>query len=151
MKGADSEWFLQIPFIFSLSCPIVLSSNTVSNPPRSSPLTTITEAVIYFGASTEPYIAHYLKRHFWWYRCELWAEDIPPHIDVIVALSMDDEIVDSHLVANSLEVQKETAVGGMDNIKVVKLEGHHAKCLYTPSTWSLLTAELKAVEKRKAE
>ena len=115
-----------------------------------SAITKVTEAVIYLGASTEPYIAHYLKRHFWWYRNELWVEDIASDIEVVVMLSMADEIVDSPLVADGIKKQRTMIEGGMTNVKVVELAGHHAKCIYTASTWGLLETELRAAEKRAA-
>ena len=99
------------------------------------------ERVIYYGASTELYIAHYLKRNFWWYRNEMWLEDIPSSIPVSVFLSKSDEIVDCELVARGLRKQREMGEIG-DNVEIIELDGGHARMIAEPSTWRLIRAQL---------
>jgi len=110
----------------------------------------IFEWIIYLGASSELYISHYLKRHFWWYRNELWLEEVPKDIKVIVALSRDDEIVDSPLCEYGLARQKYLGEIG-DNVSVLIFEGGHAMMIAMPATWRRLSSELKAVENGKRE
>jgi len=110
----------------------------------------IFEWIIYLGASSELFISHYLKRHFWWYRNELWLEEVPKSIKVIVALSREDEIVDSPLCEFGLKKQKELGDIG-DNVSLMMFEGGHAMMIAMPATWRQISAELKAVETGKRE
>ena len=53
----------------------------------------ITEWIIYLMASRELTISHTLHRHFWWYNNNLWLEDVPAHIGVVVGIATHDEII----------------------------------------------------------
>jgi len=46
-------------------------------------------------ASSELFTEHYLRRHFAWYNSELWLEDVPNHVQILVALSEKDQIVNA--------------------------------------------------------
>lgn len=50
-------------------------------------------------------LEHYLRRHLAWYNCELWIEDIPDHIKVIISLSGKDTIIDASMVRREIEIQ----------------------------------------------
>ena len=52
----------------------------------------LTEWIIYLMASRELTISHTLHRHFWWYNNNLWLEDVPAHIGVVIGLASGDEI-----------------------------------------------------------
>ncbi|GMH49436.1 hypothetical protein TrVE_jg4484 [Triparma verrucosa] len=106
----------------------------------------ITEVVIWFMASTEQFIAKYLKRDFWWYRNELWVETIPSSINVLIIVSRSDEIVDADLVELGFKKQRE--LGQIkDNIRLKIIEGGHALMIASPSTWKMIREEIAAMEK----
>jgi pimeloyl-ACP methyl ester carboxylesterase len=48
--------------------------------------------------SNELFTEHYLRRHFAWYNSELWLEDLPPDVKVLVCLSEQDQLVSAHKV-----------------------------------------------------
>ena len=51
------------------------------------------EWVIHFAAAREMTISYSLRRHFWWHNNNLWLEDVPSHIGIVVGVSSNDEIV----------------------------------------------------------
>lgn len=55
----------------------------------------LVEWVIYLGASSEVTIANALRRNFWWYKNELWLEDVNLSIGVHVSLAGGDEVCNS--------------------------------------------------------
>jgi pimeloyl-ACP methyl ester carboxylesterase len=57
--------------------------------------TSLVEWVIYLGASSEVTIANALRRNFWWYKNELWLEDVHSSIGVHVSLAGGDEVCNS--------------------------------------------------------
>mmetsp|Transcript_2633 Transcript_2633/g.3950 ORF Transcript_2633/g.3950 Transcript_2633/m.3950 type:complete len:458 (+) Transcript_2633:101-1474(+) len=59
---------------------------------------TLMEWVIYLGAATEITIANTLRRNFWWYKNELWLEDVHHSIGVHVSLAGGDEVCNSNTV-----------------------------------------------------
>ena len=54
---------------------------------------TVMEWVIHIFAAREITISHTLRRNFWWYNNDLWLENIPHHIGVVVGLATGDEII----------------------------------------------------------
>lgn len=52
--------------------------------------------------SNELFIEHYLRRHFAWYNSELWLDDLPPDVKVLVCLSEQDQLVSAHKVQGEL-------------------------------------------------
>ncbi|GMH62944.1 hypothetical protein TL16_g03590 [Triparma laevis f. inornata] len=108
------------------------------------------EVIIWFAASTEQFIAKYLKRDFWWYRNELWVETIPPHINVLIVVSRNDEIVDASLLEYGFKQQRN--LGQIkENVKLKIIDGGHAIMIAMPGTWRMIERELKAMEKVKGE
>ena len=63
----------------------------------------LNEMVIDLFASTEVFVQNFLRRQFFWYRNELWIEDIPPHIKTTIVLSGKDAIVNAAFVKAGIE------------------------------------------------
>ena len=101
---------------------------------------TIMEWAIYLAVSTEITIAHALRRNFWWYKNNLWLEDLDPSIGVHVSLAGGDEVCNSVTVheyvtlCNEQRQQQalraERSEGGLAEISVCYREGHsHAEVM----------------------
>jgi hypothetical protein len=105
-------------------------------------------------AASELFTEYYLRRHFSWYNSELWLEDLPEHLQVIVALSECDEIVNSPNVKLAIEMHTAEHVKDADHLKVVYWKDvGHASCVTSPAKWkdlktSMLKQEL-ALERQK--
>ena len=52
--------------------------------------------------ANEIFTEYYLRRHFAWYNSELWLDDIPPDVKVLVCLSERDQIVATDKVRQEL-------------------------------------------------
>lgn len=63
---------------------------------------TLMQWLLYLGAASELTIAYALRRNFWWYRNQLWLEDLDPTIGVHVSLAGRDEVCDSSVVREYL-------------------------------------------------
>ena len=111
-----------------------------------SKFTKLTEWIIFLAASTEPYIAWYLKRHFWWYRNELWVEDISKDIEISIILSQDDEIVPSTEIYEGINRQREWE--NLEHVTLQNVPGHHGFCIYAFWTWERLAESLALMEKK---
>ena len=72
---------------------------------------------------------------------------MPSNVPVSVFLSRGDEIVDCRLVERGIRAQREMGEIG-DHVKVLELEGGHAKMIVEPGTWRAVRAELRAAKKR---
>jgi pimeloyl-ACP methyl ester carboxylesterase len=66
------------------------------------PPVTLMQWLLYLGAASELTIAYALRRNFWWYRNQLWLEDLDPTIGVHVSLAGRDEVCDSSVVREYL-------------------------------------------------
>lgn len=100
----------------------------------------VNETKIRLVASSEMFIEHYLRRNFAWYNSELWLEDIPRHVGVLVCLAERDEIVNAPKVER--EVRLHNAKVSMDPSygapvrKIVWRDVGHAHCVTNPERWS---------------
>jgi pimeloyl-ACP methyl ester carboxylesterase len=68
------------------------------------PPVTLMQWLLYLGASSELTIAYALRRNFWWYRNQLWLEDLDPTIGVHASLAGRDEVCDSSVVREYLMI-----------------------------------------------
>ena len=81
-------------------------------------------------ASSELFTEYYLRRHFSWYNSELWLEDIPDDVQVLVCISEHDEII------SAPKVKKEIEIHNNPNLRMIHWEGvGHANCVATPESW----------------
>lgn len=89
---------------------------------------TVMQWLLYLAAASELTVATALRRNFWWYRNELWLEDVHPAIGVHVSLAGKDEICHSPLVQEYL-VQ---AIADREKVASERLRGiTHAECEYS--------------------
>ena len=84
--------------------------------------------------ATELRTVHAMRRHFWWYRNILWAEDLPKEMRCSVLCSEHDDISPSDSV---LCYVKQGA--SMVDIDVID-NAHHAQMLFMPSIWRKIVA-----------
>eukprot|EP00571_Detonula_confervacea_P000030 CAMPEP_0172323528 /NCGR_PEP_ID=MMETSP1058-20130122/48960_1 /TAXON_ID=83371 /ORGANISM="Detonula confervacea, Strain CCMP 353" /LENGTH=581 /DNA_ID=CAMNT_0013039549 /DNA_START=13 /DNA_END=1754 /DNA_ORIENTATION=+ len=110
------------------------------------------ETKIRLVASSEMFIEHYLRRNFAWYNAEIWFQDIPHHVRVVVCLAACDEIV------NTPKIEKEIAI---HNSKVSRDKHHgalvehivwrdvgHAHCVTNPDRWGDIHHAMRKIESR---
>lgn len=81
-------------------------------------------------AGSELFTEYYLRRHFSWYNSELWLEDIPKNVQVLVCISEHDEII------SAPKVKKEIEIHNSPNLRMIHWEGvGHANCIAAPESW----------------
>lgn len=91
---------------------------------------------------TELFTEYYLRRNFAWYNSELWLEDIPKSVQVLVCLSEKDQIL------SAPNVKREIESHDLKNLNLIYLEGvDHADCVMNPRSWSQLRNAILAQEK----
>jgi len=91
------------------------------------------ESKIHLVASSELFIEYYLRRNFAWYNSELWLDDIPLDVKVLVCLAKNDEIV------NAKKIEREISRLGKSRSNIQKIvwdEVGHAHCISNPDRWS---------------
>lgn len=91
------------------------------------------ETKIHLVASSELFVEYYLRRNFAWYNSELWLEDIPLDVKVLVCLAKNDEI------ANAKKIERELSRLGKsrNNIQTIVWNAvGHAHCISNPDRWS---------------
>eukprot|EP00816_Leptocylindrus_hargravesii_P013341 CAMPEP_0196814254 /NCGR_PEP_ID=MMETSP1362-20130617/42178_1 /TAXON_ID=163516 /ORGANISM="Leptocylindrus danicus, Strain CCMP1856" /LENGTH=478 /DNA_ID=CAMNT_0042190807 /DNA_START=237 /DNA_END=1673 /DNA_ORIENTATION=- len=66
-------------------------------------VTTSSRLATFLMASTEAYMQYYLRRKFFWYNNEIYLDDIDQQAKALVFLSMKDEILDAHRVAQEVD------------------------------------------------
>jgi pimeloyl-ACP methyl ester carboxylesterase len=79
---------------------------------------------------------YYIRRHFSWYRSELWLDDLPSNVEIFVGLAENDQIV------NGPKVKLEIEIFGSEQLEFAKQttiafwpKALHGDCLYQPSKW----------------
>jgi pimeloyl-ACP methyl ester carboxylesterase len=93
----------------------------------------IHRAKIRLLASSELFTQYYLRRHFSWYNSELWLDDIPPGVQIVVCLAENDEIINASKVKQEVTLHNEHSD---PKIKLVYREGvGHASCLTSARQW----------------
>ncbi|KAJ3212108.1 hypothetical protein HDU67_004066 [Dinochytrium kinnereticum] len=89
------------PIVFALFEPDVAFNFLYRNPGNGFQL------LMWFLASQELYIAHSLRRHFWWYQAILFPEDLPETtVPARVFLSECDQIISCSRVLSHLKEYK---------------------------------------------
>ena len=90
---------------------------------------------------SELFTEYYLRRNFAWYNSELWLEDIPKSIRILVCLSEKDQIL------SAPNVKREVESLDLKEIDLVYWEGvDHADCITNPRTWPQLRELMLAQE-----
>jgi pimeloyl-ACP methyl ester carboxylesterase len=97
-------------------------------------------------AASELFTEYYLRRHFAYYNCELWLEDLPETTAVLVALSEQDEIVNSPKVLQEIQMHSEDHLEtkeDRDRLQVIYWEKvGHASCVSSPVKWKELKEQM---------
>jgi hypothetical protein len=107
-------------------------------------LYTDTNSKIRMVAASELFTEYYLRRHFSWYNCELWLEDLPETTQVLVALSERDEIVNAPKVKEAIQMHSdELGVNEKDRLEVIYWKDvGHASCVTSPTKWKALKSKM---------
>ena len=100
--------------------------------------------------SSELGIQYYLRKHFSWYNSELWLEDIPNNVEVIIFLSGQDDIINACDVKKEIQISIQTRKKAFEmsidtdenkckypNLKLVywPMDGH-GDCILSPKRWA---------------
>jgi len=79
----------------------------------------------------------YIRRHFSWYRSELWLDDLPDNVDFFVGVAEKDQII------NGPKVKREVEIFGDEHPAFARQttvafwpKALHGECLYKPSKWT---------------
>lgn len=108
----------------------VNNSYTEQDRPQFQQSTKFQQKKIQLLASTEISIEYYLRNKFAWFNSELWLEDIPPHINVLILLSGQDCIVPT------AKVKREVIVKNLDHVEMhVWEECEHGDCIIKSKYW----------------
>ena len=121
------------------------------------------EWVIYLSASQEITVSHALRRNFWWYNNVLWLEDLPASIGVVVGISGADDITNSHVLFEYVEMcrnQRRAAVALMKSSPSVdslfiggggsmKRRGSFSRKLSTHSSFSTMAKYSNGVHRMR--
>jgi hypothetical protein len=101
-------------------------------------------------AGSELFTVYYLRRQFSWYNSELWLDDIPDSVQVLVALSETDKIVNAPKVKEHLDLFGKSR----DSLKVCYWKGaEHGHCVPSTEKWrelkeAMLQQELAIVQQK---
>lgn len=101
---------------------------------------------------SELWTNYYVRRHFSWYRNELWLDDLPEDVDVYVGLAEQDQIV------NGPKVLREIQIFGAENPSFARQtttsfwpRALHGDCVYQPSKWRDIRAFFDKTNRRPKE
>ena len=116
----------------------------------------VNETKIHLVASSEMFIETYLRRSFAWYNAELWLQDIPRDVKVVVALAECDEIVNTPKIERELHSHtskrsKEDGSTGASVEQIIWKDVGHAHCITNPERWSDIHDIMKRVESQVQE
>ena len=95
----------------------------------------INETKIHIVASSELFIEHYLRRNFAWYNSELWLQDIPSKVNVLVCLADSDEIVNTPNIEREINYHNSAISRGKSDDsgclveKIIWKDVGHAHCM----------------------
>eukprot|EP00591_Stephanopyxis_turris_P017346 CAMPEP_0195536784 /NCGR_PEP_ID=MMETSP0794_2-20130614/46714_1 /TAXON_ID=515487 /ORGANISM="Stephanopyxis turris, Strain CCMP 815" /LENGTH=186 /DNA_ID=CAMNT_0040670309 /DNA_START=390 /DNA_END=950 /DNA_ORIENTATION=+ len=125
------------PVALMLSNPDVMVNFLYKH--QSQARRTVKDTVIYLMASTEICIEHYLRRHFSWYNSELWLDDIPDHVKVLVCIAGKDTIVNANSVKQEILIYNEEmkSRGSFSKIELLHWpNAGHGYCVVNSIPWN---------------
>ena len=99
------------------------------------------ESKIRLVASSELFVEHYLRRNFAWYNSELWLDDIPTDVNVLVCLAKNDEITNVKKIERELLSKKRSNMH-----KIVWEDVGHAHCISNPDSWAEIRNAMSELE-----
>ena len=92
----------------------------------------------------------YIRRHFSWYRSELWLDDLPDNVDFFVGLAERDQIVNGPKVRNEVEIFGDEHPAFARQTTVAFWEkALHGDCVYQPSKWKEIRNFFDKTSKQK--
>eukprot|EP00986_Skeletonema_menzelii_P009343 scaffold4247_cov139-Skeletonema_menzelii.AAC.1 len=101
------------------------------------------ETKIHLVASSELFVEFYLRRNFAWYNSELWLEDVPADVKVLVCLAKNDEITN----VKKIERELSRLCKSRSNIQMIVWdEVGHANCISNPDRWSEICDAMTKME-----
>ena len=114
---------------------------------------------IRMAAGSELFTEYYLRRHFSWYNSELWLDDIPPNVRVLVGLAEKDELVDAPRVQRHVELFGSASSSSRQQQQQQLLYWNkvgHACCVTSPKKWrqiklAMLQQELAIVKEQQQQ
>ena len=108
------------------------------------------ETKIHLVASSEMFIEFYLRRSFSWYNSELWLEDIPPDVKVVVCVAEHDEIVNATKIEREIDLHNAKVAKkpchGASVDKIIWRDVGHAHCVMNPERWRDVHLAMAEVE-----
>ena len=103
---------------------------TEQDRPQFHQTTKLQQTKIQYIASTEISIEYYLKTKFAWFNSELWLEDIPKDVNVLIFLSGQDCIVPTNKVRRYVDLK------GLENVELFCWEEcGHGDCVVGSRYW----------------
>lgn len=88
-------------------------------------------------SGSELFTVHYLRRSFWWYNSELWMDELPDSVQVLVSLADRDEILNTKGLQDHIEHFCKPALG--DRLKVFHWEDTgHAGVVLSAERWTAI-------------
>lgn len=106
-------------------------------------------------AAVDIVLEHYIRRQFPWYNSELWLEDIPEDVHVIVGLAGKDPIISTPKIRQELEAFCAFNPKIAKNMDFIYWENNmHGMCLGFPWNWReindvMLGQEMKMMQQRR--
>lgn len=161
------QFILLDPVSILLSEPDVLASFLYSNPCRRTHATTLSTTAqsndwwyaslsdwlvrlqLRLVASSEVFTEYYLRRHFCWYNSELWLDDVPPHVQVLVCLAERDEIANTSKVQDEIDLYNNHHSASKVQVIFWNKVGH-GYCVASPTAWQSMKQAMIEQERRRA-
>lgn len=89
-----------------------------------------------FKMAIDLVLEHYIRRQFPWYNSELWLEDIPDDVQVIIGLAGKDPIICTEKVTAEIEAFCKTNPKKAKNMDFIYWKNNlHGMCLGLPWCW----------------
>ena len=109
-----------------------------------------------FKMAIDLVLEHYIRRQFPWYNSELWLEDIPEDVHVIIGLAGKDPIICTQKVTQEIEAFCHTNPKKAKNMDFIYWKNNlHGMCLGLPWCWkdindAMLKQELAMMQSKSA-
>lgn len=93
---------------------------------------------------------YYIRRHFSWYRSELWLDDLPDNVDFFVGLAERDQIVNGPKVRREVDIfGDEHPAFARQTTSVYWENALHGDCVYQPNKWKDIRNFFENTNKQK--
>jgi pimeloyl-ACP methyl ester carboxylesterase len=123
------------PVSMLLSFPEVAYSFLYRHP------STVMEWIIHVFAAREITISHTLRRNFWWYNNDLWLEEVPAHIGVVVGVATGDEITNPKAIQEYVQLCRRARLEGKSRLSDVVLKAPVARHISSSASTSSTSSD----------